>query len=245
MMYDKILRTEDGSLTLVHEELDQAYHSHMGAQKEAIELYLKSSGFEQNLPTHPHLWVLDVGLGLGYNAFSTISYWHTHQGSQNLSLVSLERDETLVRLLTEGKGKWMKNWPDHWFSLATSLIPTEYGYQLSLPHPYHNGNLLWNIYVGEAERWPYQEYLGKFHYCFHDPFSPEKNPRMWSRDWFAKLSQVACQNIVLVTYSVARVVRDHLTAAGWECMKIPTPGSKKAWLKAKLARPTTVQGVDE
>ena len=43
-------------------------------------------------------------------------------------------------------------------------------------------------------------------------------------------------NCVLMTYSVARVVKDSLNAGGWNFEKIPAPGKKSAWLRASKAQ---------
>lgn len=56
----------------------------------------------------------------------------------------------------------------------------------------------------------------KFDAFYQDPFSPKKNPRLWTVDWFAKLRRLAADGAILSTYSSARSVTKALTAAGWK-----------------------------
>lgn len=56
----------------------------------------------------------------------------------------------------------------------------------------------------------------KFDAFYQDPFSPKKNPRLWSVDWFVKLRHLAADGAILSTYSAARPVVEALTAASWK-----------------------------
>ena len=72
-----VVETADGSLSLVHPEHGECYHSRSGALTEARSLYIEMSGFLPRLAATAKavIEVLDVGLGLGYNALASIDAW--------------------------------------------------------------------------------------------------------------------------------------------------------------------------
>src|SRR4051812_41230934 len=94
-----LLTTDDGSLSLLHPDHGEAYHSRLGATAEARLLYIESSGilgaFAASRPTR----VLDVGLGLGYNARETLQAWADAPAAGELFIQSLEINPALVAAL--------------------------------------------------------------------------------------------------------------------------------------------------
>ena len=72
-------------------------------------------------------------------------------------------------------------------------------------------------------------------YVWQDAFSPKKNCELWTTEWFQQIRNYASGDAVLVTYSVARMVRDNLASAGWRWQKMQTSGLKRSWLKATPA----------
>jgi len=89
--------TADGSWTMRNHEINECFHSTMGAEQEAQTLYLE--------PTIRYLAgdkdgyaLLDVGLGLGYNALAFVHWWHTQQTAmqKSITLISLEKDLGLI-----------------------------------------------------------------------------------------------------------------------------------------------------
>lgn len=74
----------------------------------------------------------------------------------------------------------------------------------------------------------------KFDAFYQDPFSPKKNPRLWTVDWFAKLRQLAAVGAILSTYSAARPVAEALAASGWKTVTRKGFGRKR---ESTLATP--------
>jgi len=92
----QILATEDGSLSLIHPDHGEAYHSRLGADTEARLLYIEASGIQARFAAAAPLAVLDVGLGLGYNAIHTLEAWANAASPGPLQVVSLEINLALV-----------------------------------------------------------------------------------------------------------------------------------------------------
>ena len=59
---------------------------------------------------------------------------------------------------------------------------------------------------------------------FFDPFSPKKQPELWSVDLFQKIFQIMASGARLTTYSCARQARENLQAAGFRTEDGPVVG---------------------
>lgn len=231
-----LVETADGSLTLRHPGHSETYHSFAGAETEARELYVKSSGFIAALGEAAPLRVLDVGLGLAYNAMATFDAWLAAPDAPALTVVSLEHNEDLVTALAKGEAGWAANWPEARLFLASSIakgVSTSADFVANYVHPNSGALFHWEIYIGDANA-TMSRVTGLFQFVWQDPFSPEKNPDMWSEGWFSVVREHCAPDAVLMSYSVARIVKDALTAARWQYERIATPVQhKKHWLRAK------------
>ena len=228
----EIVETEDGSLTVKDRLSGEDYHSKSGALIEARSLFLEASGAKQRITRGDELRLLDVGLGLGYNALTLIEYWLSEDNATSLSIDSLEYDEKLVENLMSETPAWSKGWPDAWFQILASL-ESQAGKPKTIAANIRHRNgakLDWRILIGDA----LSQQLASNYYdiIYQDAFSPENNPKLWSQQWFTILYQTASSGASLVSYSVARVVKDNLAGSGWDYTKIPGSGRKKSWLKA-------------
>lgn len=241
---DGLVVTQDGTITLRHPDYDEDFHSIKGARFEADSLYMEASGFRSHLQSSSSvatLGVLDVGLGLGYNALMTIECWTEGLGAQDLNLISLEHTPELVRSLADPACAWKEGWPETWKTWSQSLQKKtdDTLWTATFQHPRSGKKLNWQVVVGDARHADLSAWT--FHYIWQDAFSPKKNPELWSVEWFEKLRAVSDPAVQLVTYSVARMVRDHLEAASWTQERVKTPqaqsgegSGKKQWLLAWL-----------
>ncbi len=233
----QVLETSDGSSTALDPDYQESFHSTGGARAEAEDLYLKLSGLEQRFrsgeqhTTH----VLDIGLGLGLNALCAIESWSQHSAPGDLTIVSLEKNSTLIRSLQDGRSPWQQYWPLQWKAWTKNLdkLDTDH-FEMSMIHPNTTASLRWMIRLGQAEQglWHSSD-PHHFDVFWQDAFSPKKNPELWTPSWFAKLASCSEKDSCLVTYSVARTVRDALNEAGWQWRKLPgSLSSKRHWLFA-------------
>ncbi|MCB9229652.1 MAG: hypothetical protein H6618_08570 [Deltaproteobacteria bacterium] len=230
-----LIRTQDGSLSLFNHIVSESYHSKGGALQESQELYIKGSGIRRALLSHSsdEIAVLDVGLGAGYNANTTIDAWQESCGLKNLRLCSLEKDPFLISELISGNGIWQKEWSLSWRQRGKQLSSTDgQTYTAILPHPASGKQLIWEVLYGDASRMQVPVSQHRWHFIWQDPFSPTRNQELWTSEWFSLLKRSAAEDCVLMSYSVARSVKDALQAAGWLAEKIPASQSKRSWLKA-------------
>ncbi len=211
-----------------------------GALTEARHLYVVASGILSEFERGNSVRVVDVGLGLGYNALATVDAWLQCGANSRLEILSLENDEALFHALRSGNAPWQTGWNPFWIEALKGLHrKSESLWQGRIQGP-GGGELDWRVLLGDARSEASLSLLqssGPFDYVWQDPFSPKKNPGMWAADWFSALGLAVGCNGCLMTYSVARKVRDALEFSGWRVEKIPTTSHKKNWLRAfRLAR---------
>lgn len=235
----ELVQTSDGSWTLKHHSHGQDFHSFEGAKFEAWQLYIEASGINQRFNASidgvQPIEVLDVGLGLGYNAAATVAAWLNGHGCESLRLTSLEIDDNLVQELIGGNAAWCDGWDEAWLlgpRHLKNIAPDRW--QALLKHPVTSETLNWEIVVGDGNAVPLTP-PRPYNYIWQDPFTPELNPGMWSEAWFSKVRESSAKDAMLMTYSVSRVVKDALSAAGWVAERFPTPGKKRHWLRATPA----------
>jgi tRNA U34 5-methylaminomethyl-2-thiouridine-forming methyltransferase MnmC len=226
--------TGDGTYTIRHPVYGEEFHSWQGARFESEELYMKASGFQAAIDQEARsIGVLDVGLGLGYNALMTLETWMNSSGLCEISMVSLEQTEELLDGLVSEHTGWKEGWSHDWRRWSQALTKQSDGrWQASFTHPQSGRSFHWIAYVGDARQVPFAPQSLDF--VWQDAFSPKKNPELWTVEWFQKIKDAARGEACLVTYSVARVVKDNLTSAGWCYERVQAAGQKRQWLKARV-----------
>lgn len=232
------IRTDDGSFTIRHPDYDEEFHSKTGARRETFELYMLASGYQARLMAadRDEINVLDVGLGLGYNALMTIDLWMKSPGAAGLKIVSLEHTEALLEALTAPDTAWKEGWSEEWKRWARALVKSPDDpkrWSATFTHPINAQLLSWEVQVCDARDADLQGQA--FDFIWQDAFSIKKNPELWTPTWFAKVLAASKDSVSLVTYSVARTVRDNLELAGWIPERFDAGGTKKQWLKARKA----------
>lgn len=233
--FGPLIQTADGSLTIRHAHLGQDFHSSEGALFEAWQLYIVASGLKEQLQhNRDRIYVLDVGMGLGYNACATIAAWFNSPGLCPLQLTSLEIDPKLIESLAGAEAPWCRGWSDAWLEGPRNLrIQGQDRWFAQIKHPSSQQELIWQIKIADATQVPIPDVADGYQYIWQDPFTPELNPGMWSAEWFTKVRQTAHTDAILMTYSVSRAVKDALAQAGWHHERFRTPGRKRHWLKAR------------
>lgn len=131
--------------------------------------------------------ILDVGFGLGYNAAAAIE--------AGASVVSLEKDKSLLKEIQA------LDFPLKSYELVKEVAAGK-----------KEGKI--KIILGDA-RDTIKQINEKFDAVFHDPFSPPKNPELWTEEFFKEIRKRMKKGAVLATYSCARVTRENLKKAGF------------------------------
>lgn len=229
------IQTNDGSWTVKNTRLNECYHSMYGATAEAQSLYIDKSNIASRLNENTvPVAVLDVGLGLGYNALATAQIWYDSHSQCDLYLTSLENDPLLLADFVSATASWQQKMPELQAKWLRAFQKSPSGYFTEIKHTNGKNKLVWNIIIGDALLLEKSKINPKVSFIWQDPFSPANNPRMWSSRWFSCLKEISSPHVVLLTYSVARSVKNALQDSGWQYEKITANSTKKHWLKANL-----------
>ncbi len=238
-----LISTEDGSFSLFCEEIGECYHSRFGAKSEAMGLYIRASQIAERWRNASPLYVLDVGLGLGYNALCTLESWLADpQAAAPLCLTSFEKNQALFNSLRIVQGPWQVNWPESWRSWIQALAPisalhsTTSGevWKAHIPHPTRPIACEWTCVTGDIRETLFAHAPSSgWERIWYDPFSAKKAPELWAAPWLTQLRTCVAPSVTLVTYSVARSVREAFAQAGWSWEKVPTDTGKRSWLRVR------------
>jgi len=209
----KLVKTGDGSYTLYLPEFDEHMHSLSGAYEEALLKHVRPSGILDRKKSA--LQVLDVGFGLGYNTLALLAELEGSGYRGAVTVAALEQDRSLADALTSVRF-------DDFRERLYAIIKEAYRRGLSTA-----GNVSISVLFGDA-RGRVMPLPGKiFDAVFFDPFSPSRNPELWSVDFFRQVYRTMNDQAVLTTYSSAPQVRAALREAGFLIGRGPSVGGKR------------------
>ncbi len=186
------VKTTDGSFTLYHPKYKQHFHSLAGAETESIKKFVLSSNLAQRLKYFAEnnfepLRLLDIGFGLGYNAFAALDC--ALELDLPIEIISCEFDtKTLVEAV--------KIFPKEKADIIKQLLAENF---------WTNGKQSIKIYFDDARKTLQKLSVNNiFNVIFMDGFSPDKNPELWSYD-FVKLLKKCLdrENGIICSYSSA------------------------------------------
>jgi tRNA U34 5-methylaminomethyl-2-thiouridine-forming methyltransferase MnmC len=209
----RFIKTADGTLTLYASAYGEQMHSLSGAYEEALLKHVYPS---RVLDSHSQsLHVLDVGFGLGYNILALIVECARKGCCGCLSIISLEKERLLSPILDR---ILFNDDRDVHYSLVKAA--------------YSNGSasrdrVSVRVEFGDARRAVKRLSGIRFDAVFLDPFSPSKNPELWSVEFFRELYRLTADAGIITTYSSAPQVRMAMCEAGFSIGRGPSVGGKR------------------
>ncbi|MBL7051543.1 MAG: tRNA (5-methylaminomethyl-2-thiouridine)(34)-methyltransferase MnmD [Nanoarchaeota archaeon] len=193
----QLVKTKDNSFTFFNEEFQENYHSISGALEEANKKFIEPLEIKDGMT------ILDICFGLGYNTLAAIEKY------KNLKIIALENDpkilEELQRIELKGKFEIIK--------------------KLAKDHYYKDDNYEITLILGDAKK-TIKEVKEKVDIVFLDPFSPKKNPELWTKEFFSDIYSLMKKESKLATYSCAGQVRRNLKEVGFEIKDGPCVGRR-------------------
>jgi tRNA U34 5-methylaminomethyl-2-thiouridine-forming methyltransferase MnmC len=207
------IETGDGSVTLYSDEYRESMHSDSGAYEEAVMKHVNPSGVLDGDDDQVH--VLDIGFGLGYNILALIHEASKRCPGKKINVVSLEKDASYAALLDS---VFFNDERD----LRYSLIKEAFRKGRA-----DDGTISVSVLPGDARRTLLAIKGIAFNAIFHDPYSPAKNPELWTLDFFMEMRGLLGRNAVLTTYSSAPQIRMALLDAGYFVGAGPAVGRKR------------------
>jgi tRNA 5-methylaminomethyl-2-thiouridine biosynthesis bifunctional protein len=192
-------------------EFGDVYHSRDGALEQARHVFLRGNRLPERWRGRRRFVVLETGFGLGNNFLATWQTWRADpERCQLLQFVSIEKHplsrQDLARAhrdspLPELAQPLIDAWPPLTCNLHRLVFD---GRQVELL-----------LALGDVADW-LRALILKADAFMLDGFAPARNPQMWQAPLFRHLARLAAPEATAATWSVAREVRDGLSAAGFE-----------------------------
>ncbi len=199
----KLVKTRDGSFTAYSEVAGEHYHTISGAIEEAFEKHANALGIENGMH------ILDFCFGLGYNSIAAC------KDHANLQIIALENDIKIIKAMKDIE--------------IPEILSTEFAPFRNIVENLDvtdNDNNRIQIFLGDALQRIDELPDGIFDRVFFDPFSPKKQPEMWSEEIFQKIYKKMKSEAKLSTYSCAKQVRNNMTLAGFKVIDGPIIGRR-------------------
>lgn len=220
----RLERTADGSLTLRDARVGQTYGSGHGALAEARHVFLHGSGAAARLAAGRATRVLEVGLGTGLNFLVTADAAVT--AGAELDYRALESRLPPAELLERLEYQRGLSRPEicyAWIAGRRALgdaAPTRWTQPRGTLAP----GVALEVVFGDATAADAAiAEPGWADGIYHDAFSPDAAPGLWSEEFLRRLTRCLAPGGVLVTYSVKGLVRRRLAALGLRVEKRPGP----------------------
>jgi tRNA U34 5-methylaminomethyl-2-thiouridine-forming methyltransferase MnmC len=218
-----LIVTKDGSHSLLHEQLNETYHSIHGAVQESMYVFIEQGLREFARQNPSTIRVFEVGFGTGLNAL--LAYEYSQSSGIPLVYHTLEAyplPREVWSQLNYGDSRGMRD------SFETL----------------HNAP--WNEIYGMSENFSLYKILrklgetalkaGSFDVVFFDAFAPSKQPDMWTMDVLAKVCEAIAPGGIFVTYCAKGQLKRDLRALGMDVETLPGPPGKKEMVRARRAK---------
>ena len=227
---NKIILTKDKSPTLFVPELNEHYHSVHGAVQESMHIYIDSglNYFEKN-----KISILEIGFGTGLNAVLTFA--EAEKRSLKINYETIEKYPVEAEIFQK----------------------LDYSSNLELNKSIFNDlhNCKWNEKVEISSFFTIKKinsdlktynFTGNYDLVYFDAFSPEKQPKLWTKEIFTKIYNCLNEGGILVTYSAKGIVKQALRGSGFTVKRLPGPPGKHHILRAcKWQKPTSTSPFSE
>jgi tRNA U34 5-methylaminomethyl-2-thiouridine-forming methyltransferase MnmC len=210
----KLILTKDQSYSLFNEFFQENLHSTEGARSETIYNFIE--GCEILRQKGDFISILEVGFGTGMGFFTTLEFLRKNSPFKKLNFFSLEMDLELSKWALKDMA-----YSQHDFGLRA------WGPDFEL-----------KVFIGDAKEILGNLNIGPLDAIYQDPFSPKKNPTLWTREWFSLLYSHAGPSCILSTYSASTSIRKALYDAGWAVFNRKGFGGKRSSTIAKITGET-------
>ncbi|EHP87045.1 MnmC family methyltransferase [Methanotorris formicicus] len=198
-----LVKTGDGTYTLKAEDEEELMHSKIGALKEAVEKFAIPS----NIKSRKNPKVLDLCSGFGYNAVAAL---HFNKDAE-IDMVELCREVLFLSLCLNipfKEHEIIKN------SIKNFFMGEE------------TKNLKIRVFNEDARK-VIKRLDKKYDIVFHDAFSPQRDPILYTVDFLKEIYKKMNNNGVLISYSSSIPFRSGLVEAGFVISEGPSVGRKR------------------
>lgn len=216
----EIIKTSDGSDSLLNVELNETYHSVHGAMQESQHVFI-SAGLEYFFTKNnlPKFNILEIGFGTGLNAMLTVQALEG-QGRHAVytSIEAYPLPEKIWCALNYGS-----------ILLADELFKQLHKASWEAPK-----QLSPDFTLLKREVTLQQAVLAanEYNIIYFDAFAPSKQPGMWTLEILEKVTQSLLPGGIFVTYCARGQLKRDLKALGLIVETLPGPPGKMEMVRA-------------
>lgn len=217
----KIITTQDGSYSLLHEQLNETYHSIHGAIQESNHVFIKHGlDFFQQQNHVSTINLLEVGFGTGLNALLTMQFAQRHKLAIRYTAVeAFPVEEVVWSQLNYTESSDSKIWFEKLHHAAWDK---------------------WNNISPEFQlrklRSTLQEVVLEKNYfdlTYFDAFAPRKQPEMWESSMLNKVVETMKAKGVFVTYCAKGQLKRDLHSLQLRVESLSGPPGKREMVRAQ------------
>lgn len=187
------VQSDDGSYTAYSPEYDEHYHSTKdGALNESLKKHIEPAFTLHS--ERDHLRLIDICFGLGFNTLLSLYWRDTYYPDTTLEIYSPELDGELVASLVDFP------YPEI-FEPYRNIIT-----DIATLGGYEDERTQITVDIIDA-RVAMRKLEGEWDVCYQDAFSPQTNPVLWTREYFADIARLMGEDGIITTYSTALSTR--------------------------------------
>ncbi len=213
----RIIMTEDGSQSLLREDLYETYHSLHGAKGESEYVFIRHGLAYVAEKKTDLIRVLEIGFGTGLNAFLTWRF--SKQNSVDVHYESLES----IPVSSEIYEQLMYSSDEIEQDLFQELHTASWSDSHQISDHFTLKKLETTLELFEP--------MEPFDLIYFDAFAPSKQPEVWSLENLKKCFDALCSDGILVTYCAQGQFKRNLKEAGFEVETLPGAMGKKEMVR--------------
>jgi len=216
----KIITTQDGSHSLLNEQLNETYHSVHGALQESKHVFIQHGlDFVSKNHGNTTIHILEVGFGTGLNALLTLQQAKT----ENLSI-----QYTTLEAFPVEENIWSK------LNYAESSDSKEHFEKLHRAEWNQSENISPNFNLRKLHTTLQKVVLelNQYDLIYFDVFAPNKQPEMWELPMLQKIAEAMKSRGLFVTYCAKGQLKRDLKSVGFSVETLPGPPGKREMVRA-------------
>jgi len=224
-----IKKTGDASHTLYSRLFNQHYHNLKGAVSESRHNFFETNGLLHTLSQRKPVTILEVGFGTGLNLLLLLDYYLSLGLTTPVSYHSIEAYPISAKTASG------LNFSNHLQNSELQKRAIAIFSELKKGPNYFELLTDFGVHIFYGLFKNYRPGPYKADYIFHDAFSPDTNPGLWTAEVFEKLADYSARDVVLTTYSAASKARGAMASAGWFVASAPGALGKREMTVASLS----------
>ncbi|UKJ06499.1 tRNA (5-methylaminomethyl-2-thiouridine)(34)-methyltransferase MnmD [Solitalea lacus] len=220
----QLIKTADGSYTLLQQDLMQTYHSVNGALQEAKHVFLETGLMHFRLLTNPNeVNILEVGFGTGLNFLVTAEYCE-HENIK-LNYFGVEAYPVSLEVISQTEFELQLTNPSIWQNYISNYTRLLNGELIDL-----GANVKLKI---ERQKILQTNLSPTFDIVYYDAFAPAIQPEMWSEETIRHVASFLKPGGLFVTYSITGNLKRILKSLGFTIEKPKGAAGKREMLRAR------------